>query len=109
MKTLPVIPRALALGDVDETVAHYLEGGAAQAALGFIAALEQAYAHIGRHPSTGSPRYAHALNLPGLRSWPLRRYPQMIFYVERADHVDVWRVLHGRHDIPGWLQAPAEL
>ena len=109
MKTLPVIPRALALGDVDETVAHYLEEGAAQAALGFIAALEQAYARIGRHPSTGSPRYAHALNLPGLRSWPLRRYPQMIFYVERADHVDVWRVLHGRHDIPGWLQAPAEL
>ncbi len=90
-------------------MAHYLEEGAAQAALGFIAALEQAYAHIGRHPSTGSPRYAHALNLPGLRSWPLRRYPQMIFYVERADHVDVWRVLHGRHDIPGWLQAPAEL
>lgn len=109
MKTLPVIPRALALGDVDETVVHYLEEGAAQAALGFIAALEQAYAHIGRHPSTGSPRYAHALNLPGLRSWPLRRYPQMIFYVERADHIDVWRVLHGRHDIPGWLQAPAEL
>ncbi len=109
MKTLAIIPRALALRDVDEAVAHYLEEGAAQAALGFIAALEQAYAHVGRHPSTGSPRYAHALNLPGLRCWPLRRYPQMIFYIERADHVDVWRVLHGRRDISGWLQAPAEL
>ena len=109
MKTLPVIPRERALLDVEEMLAHYLEEGAAHAALGFVAALEQAYAHVGRHPSTGSPRYAHALNLPGLRSWPLRRYPQVIFYVERADHVDVWRVLHGGRDIPGWLQAPAEL
>jgi toxin ParE1/3/4 len=51
-------------------------------ALGFIDALEQAYTHIGRHPATGSPRYAHELNLPGLRAWPLTRYPHIVFYVE---------------------------
>ena len=62
--------------------------------------------HLGRHPATGSPRYAHELNLPGLRSWPLTRYPYLIFYVERPDHVDVWRVLQGQRDIPAWMQDP---
>lgn len=49
------------------------------------------------------PRYAHELALPGLLYWPLRRYPYLVFYVERDDHVDVWRVLHGVRDIPEWL------
>jgi toxin ParE1/3/4 len=35
------------------------------------------------------------LNLPGLRFWPLTRYPHLVFYIEMDDHVDVWRVLHG--------------
>ena len=58
---------------------------------------------VGRNAATGSPRYAHELDLPGLRSWPLKRYPYLIFYVEREDHIDVWRVLHGERDIPAWL------
>jgi len=85
-------------------VAYYLNEGSEQAALGFIDALEQAYAHLSRHPSTGSPRYAHELNLPGLRVWPLKRYSYLIFYLEHDDHIDVWRVLHGQRDIPAWLQ-----
>jgi hypothetical protein len=55
---------------------------------GFIDSLEQAYTHISRHPATGSPRYAHELNLPGLRYWPLTRYPNPVFYVEDPDHID---------------------
>ncbi|BEP64453.1 type II toxin-antitoxin system RelE/ParE family toxin (plasmid) [Variovorax sp. V213] len=74
------------------------------AALGFIETLEAAYAYIGRHPSTGSPRAARELNLPGLRLWPLASYPLMVFYVECSDHIDVWRVLHGRPDIPASMQ-----
>ena len=104
MKAKPVIPRELANRDVDEALEHYLSEDAAQAALNFIEALEVAYAHIGRHPATGSPRYAHELNLPGLRFWPLTRYPQLVFYIERDGHIDVWRVLHGSRDIPAWLQ-----
>ena len=104
MKTKPVIPRELALRDVEQAVAYYLDEGAPSAALGLIDALEKAYAHIGRHPATGSPRYAHELNLPGLRVWPLTRYPHGVFYIETADHIDVWRVLHGQRDIPAWLQ-----
>ena len=103
MKSKPVIPREIANRDVDETIAHYLREDARPAALDFIEALEQAYLHIGRHPATGSPRYVHELDLPGLRYWPLRRYPHLLFYIERSDHIDVWRVLHGQRDIPAWL------
>jgi toxin ParE1/3/4 len=106
VKGKPVVPREQAWRDIDDTIAYYLDEDAEQAALGFIDALEQAYAHISRHPDTGSPRYAHELNLPGLHSWPLTRYPHLVFYVERDDHIDVWRVLHGQRDIPAWMQEP---
>src|SRR5699024_6315981 len=97
------IPRALAGQDVDEAIAYYLSQNAESAALGLIDALEQAYAHIGRHPASGSTRYADVLELPGLRSWALKRYPHLVFYIEQQAHIDVWRVLHGGSDIPIWL------
>jgi toxin ParE1/3/4 len=52
----------------------------------------------------GSPRYAQELGLPGLRSWPLRTYPHIVFYFEAPDAVEIWRVLHGRRDLPAHLQ-----
>jgi len=103
LKVKPIVPRELANHDINEIIGYYLGESAEQAAYGFIDALEEAYAHIGRHPATGSPRYAHELNLPGLRFWPLSRYPHLVFYVERPDHIDVWRVLHGKQDIPEWM------
>ena len=106
MKVRPVVPREQAHRDVEDAVAYYLAQDAESAALGFVDALEKAYGHIGRHPASGSPRHAHELNLPGLRSWPLTRCPYLVFYVERADHIDVWRVLHGQRDIPAWMQEP---
>jgi toxin ParE1/3/4 len=108
VKVKPIIPRVLANRDVDEAIYHYLDQDAAPAALGFIDALEQAYAHIGKHGATGSPRYAHELNLPGLRFWPLTRYPYLVFYIEQVDHIDVWRVLHAQRDIPAWMHQPDE-
>ncbi len=108
MKVKAVVPREQANRDVDEAIAHYVDEGSAQAALGFIDALERAYAHLGRHPATGSPRYAHELNLPGLRVWPLTRYPHLVFYVERPEHIDVWRVLHGQRDVPAWMSEPPD-
>ena len=100
MTVKPVIARELVNSDIDEIIAYYLGESAEQAALGFIDALENVYAHIGHNPGTGSPRYAHELNLPGLRFWPLTRYPHLVFYVERPDHIAAWRVLHGTRDIP---------
>jgi toxin ParE1/3/4 len=102
----PIILRDQANRDTDETVDFYLREAGEKAALGFLTALEQAYDHIARHPATGSPRYAHELDLPGLRFWPVRRYPYLVFFIERDDHIDVWRVLHGERDIPTSMQPP---
>ena len=102
----PVVLRALARQDIEASVDHYRAEAGERVALGFVAALEQALRHVARHPATGSPRYAHELDLPGLRVWRVKRHPHLIFYVERDDHIDVWRVLHGQRDIPAWLAMP---
>ncbi len=106
MSVKPVIPRALANRDVDQAIDLYLDEGGERVGLGFIEALEKAYRHIARHPASGSPRYAQELDLPGLRVWPLKRYPYLVFYVERDDHIDVWRVLHSQRDLPAWMCEP---
>lgn len=104
MRHKPVVARVLAQQDVDAAIAYYLDQDAQQAALGFIDALQQAYAHISRHPGSASSRYAHELGIPGLYSWPLKNFPYLVFYVECDDHIDIWRVLHSMKDIPSRLQ-----
>lgn len=106
MTSKSVVLRPVADQDIDEAIAHYLGEAAAQTALGFIGELEKTTSHISRQPGSGSPRYAHELNLPGLRFWPLTRFPYLVFYFERDDAVDVWRVLHAQRDIPAWMREP---
>lgn len=103
MKSKSVIPRALAERDINEALNFYLAEANGKVALGFIDALERAYRLIGERPDAGSNRYAHELDLPGLRGWPLRGYPYVVFYVAREDHIDVWRVLHATRHIPAWM------
>jgi toxin ParE1/3/4 len=100
----PIILRAMAELDIEDAVDHYLLQAGPDGALGFIDALEQAYRHIASHPDSGSPRYARELDIPGLRSWKLQRYPHLVFYLGSAHHIEVWRVLHGHADLPHWLQ-----
>ena len=98
-----IVPRELANRDVEEAIDHYLVEATAKVALGFVDELEKAYAHIARHRTSGSPRYAHQLGLADLRFWPIGRYPYLVFYVECDEHIDVWRVLHEQRDIPAWM------
>jgi toxin ParE1/3/4 len=100
----PIVPSVSARRDVEEAIDHYLREASSKTALAFIADLERAYRHLSRHPAAGSPRYAYELDLPDLRSWMLRRFPYLVFYVERDDHIEVWRVLHGERDIPAWMR-----
>ena len=55
------------------------------------------------HPGIGSPRYAAVLNLAGLRFWPVKGFPQLVFYIERDMQLHIWRVLHAQRDIPAWM------
>jgi len=99
----PLVRHERADRDVEEAVEYYLQH-APEIALLFVDALEQTYRQIQQRPAIGSPRYAHELNLPGLRFRQCKRFPYLVFYVESAQQIDVWRVLHGSRDIPVWLQ-----
>ena len=94
-----VTPRKAAWRDVDAALDHYEISAGEETARAFLAAIEGAFAHVSQFPGSGSPRYAHALGLPDLRSWPLKRFPYLVFYLERDDHIDVWRVLRMEQDI----------
>ena len=103
MKTKQAVPRPEAQRDIDEAVDYYLREAGVEAAMGLIDSIQKAYLHLSRYPQTGSSRYAHELDLPGLRMWPLRRYPFLVFYLEQPDALDIWRVLNSQRDIPTWL------
>ncbi|CAN5652636.1 type II toxin-antitoxin system RelE/ParE family toxin [soil metagenome] len=98
-----LVQSALAQSDVEAAIEYYFREAGADVARRFIDAIETAFRAIGDRPATGSPRHAHELNIPGLRSQRLKRFPYLIFYVERADRIDVWRVLHAQRDMAAWL------
>jgi toxin ParE1/3/4 len=99
----PVRLRRAAVDDIDAALDRYLAEAGADIAQRFVTAVERPTLSIGRAPRSGSLRFAFDLEIPDLRCWPLTRLPYVIFYVEHADHVDVWRVLHTRRDIPATL------
>jgi toxin ParE1/3/4 len=99
-----IVRRALAEQDIEAIIDDYLVHGGADVALGFIDALQGAFEHLSRQPGTGSPRLAQELGIPGLRSWPPRSHPHIVFYFDAPDAVEIWRVLHGHRDIPVHLQ-----
>ncbi len=103
MKPRPLILRAQAEQDIEQAVSYYLAEGAEQAALAFVDALENTFKHIARRPAVGSPRYAVELDLPGLRTWQVSRFPYLVFYRELDSQLDVWRVLHAQRDIPALM------
>jgi toxin ParE1/3/4 len=105
MSVKPVRLRSAAQQDVLDAIDYYLAEASERVALDFVDAVESAYRHIGRAPATGSSRYAHELNLPGLRSWPLTLFPYLVFFFEHQGQIDVWRVLHAARDIPTWMQS----
>ena len=99
----PIVRRAKADDDIQQAIDYFVVN-ASDYALPFIDAVEEAYRHIQKHPDTGSPHYAHELDLPGLRFWVCNRFPYLVFYVEQASKIEVWRVLHSHQDIPETLQ-----
>lgn len=97
---------ALAEADIRSAIEFYV-AESVDVAADFIDELERATRHIESHPATGSPRYAHELNIPQLRFWPLGRFPFALFYIEHSDHLDVIRCVHMSRNIPASLQSDA--
>jgi toxin ParE1/3/4 len=99
MKRVRFRPRADR--DLDLAIAYLLDESPA-AAQQFVRELEAAMSTIARRPAIGSLRYAHLLT--GLRFWRLRRFPYLVFYLQRPPYLDVIRVLHEARDIPPALR-----
>jgi toxin ParE1/3/4 len=99
----PVRLRRLAADDIDTAVAYFQIEAGPEVVGRFINSLEAAPAHVGRHPHHGTLRFSYELDIPALRAWPLSQFPYLVFYLERDDVIDVWRILHTRRDIPATL------
>lgn len=99
----PVVPRVLAEDDLDRACDYYLANAGVDAAVDFLHDFDRAIAHISRFPDTGSPRYGFEPSLAGVRFWPMKKFPFLIFYIETETQIDVWRVLHGNMDITAEL------
>jgi toxin ParE1/3/4 len=102
----PVRLRQLAAADLDDASEHYRLQAGEQTALDFIDAVERGITRIRRSPHVGSLRFAYEFAIPDLRSWPLRRFPYVVFYIVTDDEIDVWRILHTRRDVPATLEPP---
>lgn len=98
-----VIRRGIARADIEEAAAYYLDAAGLAVAERFICGVEAALSRASTHPAAGPARYAGPLNRPGLRFWPIKGYPYLLFYLDRGEWLDVWRVLHAERDIPAWL------
>lgn len=99
----PVIAREEAHRDIQRHVDRYREEAGEKVALALIEEVSRIFLIIAEHPALGSLRYSYELDLQNLRYLPLRRYPFLVFYQERGDHIDIWRVLHAKRDIPSWM------
>jgi len=99
----PLTLRTRARRDVDDAVGFYLLEAGDRVAEGFVDDLQRVLDRIAERPASGSPRPGVELSLPDLRSMRLRDHPHLVFYLEREDHIDVWRILHGPRDIPANL------
>jgi toxin ParE1/3/4 len=103
VKSKIVVFRLAADHDVREAANYYTDTVDADTAFRFARAVNAVTDDISASPKLGSPRYAELANLPGLRNRKLRRFPEMIFYMEYDDHIEIVRVLHSARDIPSSL------
>ncbi len=108
MTAHPIVRRAQARIDIQTAAEYYLDTAGEPVAIAFLEAVETTLGMIAANPGAGSPRYAHELDFPGLRSRATSNYPYLVFYLEQPDQIDVLRVLHQHREIPSVVN-PDEL
>lgn len=97
MKT--TVLSAQAQDDLEQAFAYYFDVSNLALTERFRDAADAALQHIAQHPGTGSLRYAHTREMPGLRFWTLNHFPYAVFYLARPQHIHVVRVLHQASDL----------
>jgi toxin ParE1/3/4 len=99
----PVVRRRRANDDIQSAISFYLNQAGSEVAFAFVDRFEEAVKKISRQPAAGSQRFGHELRIEGLRQWLMKRFPYLIFYVEKEKHIEIARVLHTSVDITSRL------
>lgn len=99
----PAVLRPQALRDQQDEVRYYRLQAGSRVAVKVAKATEAALDQMELEPGIGSPTLGKALGIPGLRTWRVSRFPLLWCYFERADHLDVVRLLGERQDMAGIL------
>lgn len=94
-----IFRRRRANDDISAAITFYTKNAGVSVARDFIDELEAAVMRIAKTPTIGSLRYAHSMDLPGLRCSSLKRFPYLVFYMEKEGRIEVARVLHERMEI----------
>ncbi len=94
-----LVRRRLAEDDIDAALVYYLNEAGPEIAADFVAQLEKLIASISIQPKLGSQRYAQVVMISGMRYREIKRFPYLVFYVEKENRIEVVRVLHSSRDI----------
>lgn len=95
----PAVLRPLALRDQQDEVRYYRKQGGSGLAMKVAKATNEALDQVELEPGIGSPALGKLLDIPGLRTWRVGKFPLLWCYFERGDHLDVVRLLGERQDI----------
>ena len=99
----PAVLRPQSLRDQQAEARYYRREGGTRVAMKVVKATNAALDQIELDPGIGSPRLGKHLGIAGLRTWRVAKFPLMWCYFERADHLDVVRLLGERQDIAAIL------
>jgi toxin ParE1/3/4 len=70
----------------------------------FARAIQDAIDLVSQYPEIGSINYAAPASQQGLRSMVVKRFPYLIFYLDRPEDIFVVRVMHMSNDLPESLR-----
>jgi toxin ParE1/3/4 len=94
----PYVLRPQAREDRRAEVHYYREAAGSAVAAKLVKAMAKALQDLERNPSIGSPALGRLLGIDVLRTWRLQGFPLTFWYFERADHIEVIRLVGQRQD-----------
>jgi len=97
-RTKPCVLRPQAREDRRSEVHYDRQADGVAVADKLVKAMAQALLDLERNPSIGSPALGRPLGIEELRTWRLQDFPLTFWYIERADHIEVVRLVGQRQD-----------
>jgi len=97
-RTKPYVLRPQAREDRRSEVRYYRQEAGTAVADKLVKAMAKALQDLERNPSIGSPTLGRLLGIAELRTWRLQGFPLTFWYIERADHIEVIRLVGQRQD-----------